>query len=235
MVPSDPVVTRLPACAARAEMGKYDPEVVMVSATVSLGLKEAAVVAGVAEKRIRKEIELRVLPAAPKGRHALPPEVAVFLRVIDALPVSISPEQRRALYDLFVPPTTTRTKKPKGGPAASTWHRDPTGLALDGEVSVHFSVDEIEREVRERVRIYLRGRARVVRDPKILGGEETFTGTRIPVALVGALATNGTPTKDLLEDFPALDDDDVRYAEMHVALGRRPGRPRRKVQLRKAG
>jgi hypothetical protein len=37
--------------------------------------------------------------------------------------------------------------------------------------------------------------------------------------------------KELLEDYPALSADDVSYSGMHVALGRRPGRPRKKLRL----
>jgi len=37
----------------------------------------------------------------------------------------------------------------------------------------------------------------------------------------------GEPARDLLEDFPALDADDLEFARMFVELGRPPGRPRK--------
>jgi uncharacterized protein (DUF433 family) len=49
-----------------------------------------------------------------------------------------------------------------------------------------------------------------------LGGELVFEGTRIPVAHVGLLVRRGTPIPEILEDYPALHEIDVRSAAAFV-------------------
>jgi hypothetical protein len=47
----------------------------------------------------------------------------------------------------------------------------------------------------------------------------------------GERARKGEPVATLLEDYPGLDAEDVEFARMFVALGRPPGRPRKKVKF----
>jgi uncharacterized protein (DUF433 family) len=80
-------------------------------------------------------------------------------------------------------------------------------------------------------RSFLRGRARVMSRPEVLGGEEVFAGTRISVRFVGERAKSGESLDVLLEDYPALDANDVEFARTYVELGRPPGRPRKKLRF----
>jgi uncharacterized protein (DUF433 family) len=53
---------------------------------------------------------------------------------------------------------------------------------------------------------------RIVRDPKICGGEPVFKGTRVTLRTVlASLATGDTP-ETILADFPSLTSEDVNAA-----------------------
>lgn len=53
---------------------------------------------------------------------------------------------------------------------------------------------------------------RIVRDPRVLGGEPTIRGTRVPVrAIVIAFRLHGDP-KRLTQTFPALDPAAIEEA-----------------------
>lgn len=53
---------------------------------------------------------------------------------------------------------------------------------------------------------------RIVRDPRVAGGEAVIKGTRVPLRTVLASLAEGATTGEILEDFPTLTDDDVRAA-----------------------
>jgi uncharacterized protein (DUF433 family) len=53
---------------------------------------------------------------------------------------------------------------------------------------------------------------RITRDPQICGGEPVFTGTRVTLRTVLASLAAGDSTEEILNDFPALKAEDVRYA-----------------------
>ena len=53
---------------------------------------------------------------------------------------------------------------------------------------------------------------RIVRDPKICGGEPVFKGTRVTLRTVLASLAEGSAVEDILKDFPTLTDEDVRAA-----------------------
>jgi uncharacterized protein (DUF433 family) len=53
---------------------------------------------------------------------------------------------------------------------------------------------------------------RIVRDPKICGGEPVFKGTRVTLRTVLTSLGSGDPVEDILADFPSLERDDVQAA-----------------------
>lgn len=82
---------------------------------------------------------------------------------------------------------------------------------------------------------YARGRRRVESDPRVMGGEPVFAGTRIPVAHVAGLLAKKVPLDELRQDYPALTDDDLAFASMLAAMKPNPGRPRTKLALTRGG
>jgi uncharacterized protein (DUF433 family) len=53
---------------------------------------------------------------------------------------------------------------------------------------------------------------RIVRDPKIVGGEAVIRGTRVTLRTLLASLAEGATTEEILADFPTLTEADVRAA-----------------------
>ena len=53
-------------------------------------------------------------------------------------------------------------------------------------------------------------RNRIVRDPKICGGEPVIKGTRVTLRTVLASLAEGATTEEILADFPTLSEKDIR-------------------------
>jgi len=54
--------------------------------------------------------------------------------------------------------------------------------------------------------------ARIVRDPKVCGGEAVFRGTRVTLRTVLASLAAGDSAEEILADFPSLKVEDVQAA-----------------------
>lgn len=53
---------------------------------------------------------------------------------------------------------------------------------------------------------------RIVRDPRVVGGEPVFKGTRVTLRTVLASLAEGATIEEILKDFPTLAEEDVRAA-----------------------
>lgn len=51
---------------------------------------------------------------------------------------------------------------------------------------------------------------RIVRDPKVCGGEPVIRGTRVTLRTVLASLAEGAGTSEILADFPTLSEEDLR-------------------------
>jgi uncharacterized protein (DUF433 family) len=61
-------------------------------------------------------------------------------------------------------------------------------------------------------------RERIVRDPRIVGGEPVFKGTRVTLRTVLASLAEGANTAEILADFPTLCEEDVWAAIAFAAM-----------------
>jgi uncharacterized protein (DUF433 family) len=196
----------------------------MVSETLAadLTLKETSVLSGAPEKSIRHELAARVVRAGrARGRRRFSPREVVYFVLVNDLPVGLDKALRKELFDLLA------SNKKRSG----RWRREAHRLVLEGHVPVVLPTDDLVKRVEERIGTFLRGRSRVVSRPEVLGGEPVFEGTRISVRFVGERARKGEPAAELLEDYPALGPEDLEFAKMYVALGRPPGRPRKRPKF----
>lgn len=191
-----------------------------------LSLKEAAVLSGVTEKAIRHELAAHVVRASrtSTGTRRFHARELLYFCLVAALPVELSKEDRRDLFELLSTGVARRAR----------WRRQKDQLILQGGVPVVLPIDELVARVEARVALLLRGRSRVASRPDVLSGEPVFNGTRIAVRFVGGRALRES-VDVLLEDYPALSRDDIEFARMYVALGRPPGRPRRLQLVRGEG
>lgn len=51
---------------------------------------------------------------------------------------------------------------------------------------------------------------RIVRDPKICGGEPVIKGTRVTIRTILASLAEGAGSEEILKDFPSLKLEDMR-------------------------
>jgi len=190
-----------------------------------LSVKEAALLAGVTEKSIRHEMAGKIIrPRRTAARHVtLGPRAVLYFSLVSRLRVELTKADRKDLFELI-----THRKRAKGH-----WKRESDRLVLDGPVPMELPTSELTRSVADRVRLFAKGKRRIVSSKDVLSGEPVFEGTRISVRHVGELAKKGVPLKTLREDFPRLTDRDIEFARLFVALGRSPGRPRKLRLLRK--
>lgn len=54
-------------------------------------------------------------------------------------------------------------------------------------------------------------------DPNVMGGRACIRGMRITVSLILNLISNGMTTTDLLEEYPYLEEEDIRQSLQYAA------------------
>ncbi|MEA3439227.1 MAG: DUF433 domain-containing protein [Chloroflexota bacterium] len=58
---------------------------------------------------------------------------------------------------------------------------------------------------------------RVTFDPNLMGGRACIRGMRVTVSLIVNLVANGMDVKEILVDYPYLEEEDIRQALRYVA------------------
>ena len=53
---------------------------------------------------------------------------------------------------------------------------------------------------------------RIVIDPEVMGGQPCIRNLRIPVPLIVKLVASGKSVKEILDDYPELEEEDVKQA-----------------------
>ena len=53
-------------------------------------------------------------------------------------------------------------------------------------------------------------RRRIIRDPQICGGAPVIKGTRVTLRTLLASLAEGATTKEILEDYPTITEEDLR-------------------------
>lgn len=180
---------------------------------IALTPAEVSALLGLPEKKVRKEIEHRVLDVPSPPRLSF--DALVYLQALtelDELDPSI--EGRRRFY--------TRIREALASRAAPA---DELALAEPGD-AFRFKLKEVVDAVWERIEAFDRWKAkRVATDPDILGGEPVIRGTRLSVRHIGQLAAR-VPISDIMKDYDYLSPDDVMFAAQYARAYPRVGRPR---------
>jgi uncharacterized protein (DUF433 family) len=68
------------------------------------------------------------------------------------------------------------------------------------------------------IRTTMNYRERIVRDPRVVGGEPVLKGTRVTLRTVLASLAEGATTAEILADFPTLSEEDLRTAIAFAAM-----------------
>jgi uncharacterized protein (DUF433 family) len=190
-------------------------------------VSEAAAIAEVSPQTIRTALEKKsVAPSIKrktgKGvRYQFSVGDVVFVKVLVEFPFPLSKEAS-SLWRRSCHRTATR------------WSREGADLVYrSGDIQVSVECKAFRQKVARNLSAFRWGRRRIVSDPAVLGGEPVFRGTRIPLQHVAALFRKDVPEREIAEDFPALSSRDLAYARIFSRLSERPGRPRKRLALRR--
>jgi len=58
---------------------------------------------------------------------------------------------------------------------------------------------------------------RITFDPNLMGGRACIRGLRVTVSLVLNLFANGMTAKQIIEEYPCLEDEDIRQVLQYAA------------------
>ncbi len=177
---------------------------------LELTVREAAVLSGIAEGRIRKDIEHGVCGAGTPPRL----EVAdvIYLCATVQLGIRLNVADRKRFHQLI-------WKKM----ARDREFRTP----LEVGSIVLINLRELFASVGERASRFADWkRRRVVSRDDVLGGEPIFRNSRLSVRHVGAMLSRGASRGEVLEDYPYLRAEDLEFAKLYAEANPRVGRPR---------
>lgn len=198
----------------------YDSEIAL---NRDMSIAETAVVTGVSTRKINRLIDDGLMPESAFKRVGKSRFVKAFaapmVRFGAGDGVMLSKEAR-----IEVMKTVARYTK-------SNWRRlvaDP-----DRALDLRFESGTVTVALGENVSSAMTGlgklaaaHRRIVVDPNIRGGMPVVRGTRIGIYEVAA-ARGADGIEAVLEDFPALTQEDVEAAEIYARAHPRMGRPRR--------
>ena len=76
-------------------------------------------------------------------------------------------------------------------------------------------------------------RERIERNPRIVGGEPVFKGTRVALRTVLTSLAEGATTAEILADFPTLSEEDVRAAIAFAATSAQEDLPLAELPIKR--
>ncbi|HUH63459.1 MAG TPA: DUF433 domain-containing protein [Terracidiphilus sp.] len=191
-------------------------------------IREAAAIAQLSAKTIRSTIDREGLKRgqADEGRewagYSLSLRDLIYIKLRAEFPFALSKADRAALEALV------RGRKA----AASGWRAAGQELVLQSaSITVNVDYGRLRETVTRNAAAFEWGQQRIVSDLAIHGGEPIFRGTRILLAEVVSLIRKGMSDLQLAEKYPALLEVDFDYARIFARLGKRPGRPRKPMEV----
>jgi uncharacterized protein (DUF433 family) len=205
-----------------------------------LSVREVTLLADISEDKVRKDIENRVLiPIRPRDADRLFFRwVDVFFlavvyksdflpsslrkRALDHLEALVEPACRREFYRLRDLNSLMAAKRPWRGPGRLLLSCDE--VKLDKYIAI--DVKSLVEDLSPCIDLYANGLSRIEEREGVLGGEAVFRGTRVSVRHIGKMFDSGEPVSEIIEDYPFLRENDVRFARLfykaHPAVGRPP-------------
>src|SRR5579863_8886226 len=194
-----------------------------------LSLREAALLADVAEAKVRKDIETGLLSPIKSAnfdrlffRWA---DVFVFAAVykndllsgplrkkaFEVLEGLVEPSCRRRFYYHLDPDSLMA--------ATCRWRRLSKSFLAAGrlKLSDYLFIDlrKVAEDLAPRIDAYAEGLSRIEEKEGVLGGETVFKNTRLSVNHIGKLRDGGEPVENIIEDYPYLREADVEFARLY--------------------
>src|SRR5262249_336954 len=176
-------------------------------AELLLTTTEVASLVQLDEKRVRKDVEYGVVAATNPPRFDF--ATLVYFRAIALLDLTLGLRDRKRLHDLIDRALRQR----------------PVPLTLPISPVVELRLGEIVDETRSKLEHFMVWKKKLVKDDRILGGEEAFPNTRLAVRQIGGMLLRGVAPEEIREDYPYLTEDDLQFAKLFAAAYPRVGRP----------
>ena len=206
-----------------------------------LSLREVVTLAGVPEKRLRKDIETGILrePRMTRlsdarlafGWHDVICVAAVYGNAhlggkLRETALNRLDHVTASLWEIWLETNAQGLARSTVGSGAgeAVLPRDRWHIDIDNYVSL--DLDRVLHDVAPRIAIYEKGLSRTEERDDILGGEAVFSGTRLSVSHIGKMIVSGETETHILEDYPYLSKDDIRFAELYFRAHPPVGRPR---------
>jgi uncharacterized protein (DUF433 family) len=101
-------------------------------------------------------------------------------------------------------------------------------LPVGNGTALHVEIKPARLKVESRLKQLARMEEMVIRNPDIMCGTPVFKGTRIPVDLVADMLAQGATENEILEGYPALDQEKLAIAPLFIRAFPRRGRPSRR-------
>src|SRR4029077_2333461 len=207
-----------------------------------LSLREATVLADVAEAKVRKDIETGLLvPIKSANAERLLfrwADVFVFAAVykgdflsaalrkkaFEELEGLLAPSCRRHFYELLAAEALSPAKLMRDRPSRLFGACDR--LQLDDYLFI--DIAKVVEDLAPRVDLYADGLARIEEKEGVLGGEAVFKNTRLSVNHIGKMREGGEAIDDIIADYPYLHQDDIEFARLYFKAHPMVGRPPRR-------
>lgn len=172
---------------------------------------EAAALVDLPERRVRKEIEHGLIKKTAKGkRPSVGFEALVFLRAVQLMDLDLRVDDRMKVL--------------KSIRNALVHGRRPETVELSSVLRL--ALGPIVRELTERLEAFDAWKKKLVVRDDVLGGEPVFPESRLAVRHVGGLMERGESPEVIIEDYPYLDEQDLKFAALFSRAYPRVGRPR---------
>jgi uncharacterized protein (DUF433 family) len=169
---------------------------------------EAAAFVSLPPKRVYKELEYRVIQTTPNTPR-LPFAALIYLRAFKEINFEFSVNYRSVLYQRLL----------------EAWEKQEEIL----EISRFFilRLDEINKELSDLIEQFNEWKNCLVTDPNIMAGETVFPNLRLSVNRIGGMIERGESPEFILQDYPYLSENDLKFAPLYVKAYPPVGRPKK--------
>src|SRR5947209_13326255 len=172
---------------------------------------QAAVATGLPLKAVQKAIDLRAVPTrivkAGSTRSRYLSSTALLCLHLEAsglheLPLSI----RKAVFAYI--------------------SRTPQARQIKVNEVVVVDISNARKRLALGLQKLKKAEQMVVSDPAVMGGTPVFRGTRIPVETITEMLEAGVSAEEILDGYPSLSPENLKFAMVYVQAHPRRGRPR---------
>ena len=169
---------------------------------------EAAALVQLPPKRVYKELEYRVITSdSDTPRLSFP--ALIYLSLLREVNFEFSVQFRTSLYQRLVKAWSEKAK------------------FFEVAKFLILQLDEQAQELSSLIEQFNHWKSELVTDVNIKGGERVFPQSRLSVRRIGTLLNKGEKPENILEDYPFLSAEDLKFAQLFVNAYPQLGRPKK--------